>query len=206
MDPKRISQLGLAAVAGLVVVLGSVLLAVHLRSQPPRLASQRQIVNGTNTPITFRYISTGQFNNGGYLSFGTTFWATNQTANEIMVTLSAIEVKTGSNWTIRSRLTEPLRFCPPRKPLAPLLLQPHEAGFATIQLPGQPTDVTWRVRVDVAEKLTGLAATTKRLQLYPDLMERRLTGNTNIPASPFATNMSVFGRTTQAVSQEISDQ
>lgn len=128
MDPKRISQLSLAAVAGLVVVLGSVLLAVHLRSQPPRLASQRQIVNGTNTPITFRYISTGQFNNGGYLSFGTTFWATNQTAHEIMVTLSAIEVKTGSNWTIRSRLTEPLRFYPPRKPLAPLTLAAAARG------------------------------------------------------------------------------
>jgi hypothetical protein len=61
--------------------------------------------------------------------------------------------------------------------------------------------------VDVAEKLTGTAATLKHIQRYPDLMERRLrTGDTNIPMNPFSTNLTFFESLGQVVSQAVSEE
>lgn len=53
-------------------------------------------------PITFRYVKTGEFNNQGYLSTGMIFWATNHTSNTLFISLSAVEVKAGSNWLSQS--------------------------------------------------------------------------------------------------------
>jgi hypothetical protein len=161
----------------------------------------------SNRPITLRYIKTGHFNNSGYGSFGTILWATNHTTNTLAVTLSAVEAKAGSNWIARPSPVQPLSFQPPGKPFAEHLLPPHGAGYATIQLPNQPTGTTWRVKVAVQPVLTGFADMTARVKRYPDLLQRRLqTGNTNIPVNPFKTNMVFFGKPTDVISQEIPDE
>lgn len=163
-----------------------------------------------NPPITLRYIMTGTFNfdNRGYLSDGTTFWATNHTSKELAISLSAIHVRAGSNWTIRPLPRTPLYFeSSGNPPLEQLLLEPHVAGYATVRLSGQPTSGIWRVEADVEERLTGQARMRKHLKRYPDLMWHRFrTGNTNIPANPFNTNAYYFGRGVQVVSEEISEE
>jgi hypothetical protein len=165
---------------------------------------------GTKPPISFRYVKTGKFNNGGYISFGTTFWATNHTSKTLAVGLSAIEVKAGSDWISPPRDVQLLLFRPPGKPLEQLELNPHEAGYATTELSGQPTGGTWRVKVSVQEKLRGFAQTRARIRLYVDLLERRLrTGNTNAPWNPlnpfYFYRRSFYGPVTEVVSQEIAD-
>jgi hypothetical protein len=181
-------------------------LALAATATPSAVFSQGT-VNASNPPITLRYVTAGEFNDGGYLSFGTTFWATNHTGKPLLIGLSAIEVRAGSNWTTRLVPTEFLAFRPSGKPLAQHLLQPHVAGYATPQFSGWPTNGTWRLRVVVSEALTGSAATATRLWRYPSLMERRFrTGETNIPANPFSTNVTVFKRPVYVVSQEISEE
>jgi hypothetical protein len=158
----------------------------------------------TNQPIGFRYISTGQFNNGGYVSVGTTFWATNHTTNTLLITLSAIEIKAGSNWTTQARPYKPLQFRLPGSPFTESFLQPHAARYATVQLFGLQFGGIWRARVTVNEQLTGAARTTANLKKYPELLQRRYAlGQTNIPMNPFSTNISFFKRATEVLSQEV---
>ena len=161
----------------------------------------------TNHPITFQYVKTGESNNGGYITSGTIFWATNHTTNTLAVDLRAIEVKTSSNWITQSRQLQPLIFQQSGKPITQPFLDPHTAGYATIQLSTQPTGTTWRAKVTVQAALTGIADTAARIRHYPELMQRRLrSGDTNIPANPFATNVTYFGKVTEILSQEISDE
>jgi len=94
-------------------------------------------------PITFRYVKTGEFNNKGYISYGTVFWATNHTTNRFSLHLSAIENRVGTNWIVQSRQLEPLAFQGPGKPLAQYYLDPHSAGYATVQLSSAPIGTTW---------------------------------------------------------------
>jgi len=104
----------------------------------------------TNRPISIRYIKTGEFNNSGYVSFGTIFWATNHTTNTLALNLSAIEVKSGSNWLAQTgQEPSPLFFQSPGMYFARPFLTPHGAGYATTHLPPEPTGTTWRVKVAV---------------------------------------------------------
>lgn len=161
----------------------------------------------TNRPITFRYIKNGEFNNKGYISYGTIFWATNHTTNTLAVDLATIENKAGSNWIVQSRQVQPLLFQPPGQPVGQFQLAPHTAGYATVQLSSQPTGTTWRAKATVAPVLTGFSATAARVRRYPDMVQRRLQyGNTNIPLNPFATNITFYGKTIDVVSQEVSEE
>lgn len=83
MTKKRLVIIVTVILAGIAVVLISA-------------SRVRRIVK--SQPITFRYVKTGEFNNRGYISFGTIFWATNHTNNTLAISLSAIEVKDGSNF------------------------------------------------------------------------------------------------------------
>jgi len=158
-------------------------------------------------PITFRYIQTGEFNDQGYISWGTTFWATNHTTNELAVDLSAIECKVGSNWVTQCRLTQPLQFRPAGKPMTQPFLAAHTAGYATAKLSCPPVGTIWRAKAMVAPALTGLSATAAHIRHYPDLLKRRIqSGNTNIPLNPFTTNTTFFGSSTFVLSQEVSEE
>jgi hypothetical protein len=180
--------------------MGKILISVLL------LASACQ-AGDTNQPITFHYVKTGDFNNKGYISFGTIFWATNHTTNTFAVSLSAIENRVGSNWVVQYRPMQSLFFQPPGKPMAQLQLGPHAAGYATLQLSSQPTGTIWRAEASIAPVLTGLPDTVARIRRYPEMLRRRIQfANTNIPLNPFATNMTFFGKPTVVFSQEISEE
>jgi hypothetical protein len=180
------------------------ILALAITAMPAALLSQTT-ASATNAPITLRYIKTGEFNDHGYLSYGTTFWATNHTAKALMIRPWAIEVRAGSNWITRPIQSLPLLFRPVGTPLTDLLLPPHVAGYPTLEPSVPPKSGSWRLKVDVDAKLSGSAETARHLQLYPSLMERRFRdGNTNIPVSPLSNKMRFYKSLGSVVSQVIS--
>lgn len=185
-------------------LLTTIALAVVGTTTPCRVFSQTT-ATVTNCPVTFRYVKTGEFNDHGYISNGTTFWATNHTRTPLQIFLSAIEVKTGSNWATVPLQTQPLSFRPPGKPISDLVLQPHGAGYATVTLSGQPTSGTWRARAEVYQNLSGLEGQAMHLRRYPSLVERRFQGDTNISVNPLSTKMKFVRSLGQAMSQEISE-
>ena len=156
--------------------------------------------------ITFRYVKTGEFNNQGYISTGTVFWATNHTGNTLFIALSAVEVKAGSNWLSQSRVPiqmEMLEFQPAGKPSALPYLEPHQAGYATLQLFSEPTGGTWRVRARVQEQLTGVPEMSARVKIFlGGILGSR---NRSSRGNPFSKNMSFFGPPREVLSQEISE-
>jgi hypothetical protein len=185
-------------------LLTAVALAVATSGTPWIVFSQTTATM-TNSAVTFRYVKTGEFNDHGYLSYGTTFWATNHTGKPLQIFLSAIDVKSGSNWTTGPLQSQPLQFRVPGNPLTGLVLQPHGAGHSTVQLSGQPTTGIWRARVDVYEILSGVEGQAMHLRRYPSLVERRFQGDTNISLNPLSTKMKFTRSLGQAVSQDISE-
>jgi hypothetical protein len=182
------------------------LLALAIAVLPAALLSQTTPI-ATNATINLRHIKTGEFNDHGYLAYGTTFWATNHTSKALEIMVAAFEVRTGSNWMTLPLQSQPMKFRAAGQPLTGHVLQPHVAAYATLNLTGQPTGVTWRLKVDVYERLSGLPGTAAHLQHYPSLMERRLrTGDTNISANPLSTKMTFVKNLGQVVSQEISEE
>jgi hypothetical protein len=171
----------------------------------PRVLFSQSTAAVTNPAVTFRHVKTGEFNDHGYLAYGTTFWATNHTGKPLLMDLSAIEVQTNSNWTTWGVKRKQLTFRPPGKPVDNLVLQPHGVGYATVQLSELPTAGLWRARVDVYEQLSGVDGQAMHLRRYPELVERRLHGDTNISVNPFSTKMKFVRSLGQAVSQEISE-
>ena len=160
----------------------------------------------TNRPITLRYVTSSGFNDGGYLLSGTVFWATNHTTNTFDAWLSAIEVKTASNWVVQARQMERLVFRESGKPVGSMYLNPHAAGYyATPQLSTQPTGTTWRARVRFRPMLSGIEETAARVKGTPHrLLSRFHTGDTNIPMNPLSTKIRVFGKGADVVTQEVS--
>ena len=165
---------------------------------------KKAIIQGQ--PITIRYFKPRQPNTLGYLSIGTVFWTTNHTSNTLNVQLVGIEVQTGTNWIIQRCPRQSLEFVSPGNSDFPHWLNPHEASYTAIPLSNQPPGTTWRVRVEVAAKLSGIEESAARVTSYPNLLKMRLcTGNTNIPVNPFSTGMSYFGHPTQVVSEDTSE-
>lgn len=158
-----------------------------------------------NPPITFRYVKTGEFNNQGYISTGTVFWATNHTSKTLFIALSAVEVKSGSNWLSQSRAPiqmEMLEFQPAGKPSPLPYLDPHQAGYATLQLASEPTGGTWRVRARVQERLTGVPEMSARVKTFlGGILGRRSTSSRG---NSFSKGMNFFGPPREVLSQEIS--
>jgi hypothetical protein len=185
-------------------LITTAMVALAIPATPVAVLSQTTIANA---PITLRYITTGEFKDHGTFYYGTTVWATNHTTEPLMISLSAIEVWTGSNWTTRGLQSQPLVFRPAGKRLTHPLLQSHVAGYATFELPGRPTSGSWRLRVGVEAQLSGSEETARHFQLYPSLLERRFRdGNTNISVNPFSTKMKFVKSLGQVVSQEISEE
>lgn len=161
----------------------------------------------TNQPITLRYVKTGQFDNAGFISSGTTFWATNHTTNTLIVGLVGVEARAGTNWIKRPSPPQRLLFQSPGTPYGEPHLPAQTSAYTTLQLPSQPAGTTWRVKVVVQPVLTGFEGTKARLEHYPDMLKRRLrTGDTNMPMNPFDARVTYYGQPTEVVSQEISDE
>ena len=183
-----------------VLVLAAI--AMFWCGQSARVLAQNKNNGAAPRPeITFRYIKTGPFNDGGYITDGTILWATNHTSNTFGLHLSAVEIKSGSNWMTRPVPSEPLRFRSKGQAVPAMNLKPNASGYATVQLPIQPVGTTWRVRVDVAQELTGFDDLAARVKRYP-----QTSGNTKLPWNPFDKGITHFGNYTNLVSQEITEE
>lgn len=183
-------------IVAIALTLGIVLALFFLVLRSHRLAAAPALITAmTNPAVTLKWIP-GNFE--GY--YGTTFWATNHTSNELVLTIFAIETNTPQGWVTASRELTILYFRNSGH------LKPHSAAFATVQLPEQPTEGKWRVRAGVGAKLTGVADKVARVKRYPMLAERRFRGDTNIPMNPFSSSFSLLGPLPDVVSQEISNE
>jgi hypothetical protein len=163
----------------------------------------------------------------------TVFLVTNYTSATVVASLSAIEVKSGSNWVAQICPHGPLLFSVPPGatnafiPGRPIMeLKPHQTAYATIQfsglqatsgpamgslpggavnhLPGQPTGAVWRLTVSVQEKLTGMSDASARLTRYASMQARlAAAGVTNAPMNPFSGAYSYLGKPSRVSSEEI---
>ena len=181
--------------ATLAVITAIVILCWASNRQRGAGSQTQNALAATNPPVTLRWIKTGNFEG----NVGTTFWATNHTSSELVITVYAIETNTGSGWTAASHLLEPVYF----RSTAAGTLRPYSAAYATLQLAGKPIEGTWRIRASVGEKLSGAEGAVTRLRRYPFLVEQMVKGDTNIPMNPFSPNIGVLGRLADVVSQEI---
>ena len=195
----------LASLVALVAVLTGALLLAPWRRAPRRgLVRQAQT---TATPIAFRYVPPEEFTASGYLAGGTTFWASNQTDQELLIILRAIEVKRGMYWVTQTQSREMLHFTTMRNPTAPLQLQPHQAGYATVKLPPLPSPGSWRAKVAVAQKLTGVADAARRVDQFPRELDLRVRGATNrSPRDVFAKSSSFYADPVEVFSQEVAEE
>jgi hypothetical protein len=174
----------------------------------------------TNEPATLRYIRRGEFISQGADLSGTVFWVTNHTTKRIDITLSAVEVKVGSNWITQSSIIEGLMFQPvgrtePAPHGAPVSprgdVDPHGAGYAytSAQFAKLPPGTTWRVRAVVQPMLTGLADRAARIKAYPgDLLDQLHGRNTNYSSKPstFSKRLTYWGKGIEIVSPEVLEQ
>ncbi|MCX6925538.1 MAG: hypothetical protein NT154_20365 [Verrucomicrobia bacterium] len=169
----------------------------------------------TNELTSLRYTRQGPFMSQKHRLDGAIFWATNHTSDTLIITLSAVEVKVGTKWTIRRYIHQGLMFQPvyPARaaPQARPPVAPHEAGYAYARalVPNLPPGTTWRVRANVQPMLTGLADTVARVEAYPgDLLEQLHGGNTNYPSKPstFSKRRTYWGKGTEIVSSEVLEE
>jgi hypothetical protein len=140
------------------------------------------------------------------------YYATNQTMNVLRTNLPVDQVTARINW-IPYALSPELwqrdwQFASHGgSPIAPMFLNPHKDGYATVELPIQPSGTIWRVKVSVAPILTGSEDKIARVKLTPEFIGRRLrTGNTKIPINLFGANMYIPGKPTEVISQEILEE
>lgn len=164
---------------------------------------QKMAVN--RQPITVRCVRSGEITDKGYLTFGAVFSATIHTGNSVVVSLLSVEVKNGSNWIVQPSVVRGVQFQPPDKSWGSTLMDPHEAGKATIELTNLPAKGIWRARFIANETLSGVEDISARVRTYPDLLERRIRGNTTLPVNPFSKRRLLFGPPVEVVSQEVSE-
>ena len=158
-------------------------------------------------PITLCYVP--DYDAAGALSGYPSFWATNNTEKALTVSLTAIEGRVGSGWLPFKQFVPPLMqqiyFQTERG--RQLELGPHEAAYGELDY-GQslvlPTAVPWRVKVSVAERLSGVGW---EVEASRRLLELRLrTGNTNVPWHAMGTGLQAYRYKWTVVSQEVPPQ
>lgn len=165
-------------------------------------ASQRAAVP-VAIPVTLQYVEERGAN--GSLGDKPTFWVTNLTDKSLEITLQAIEVHTGAQWSVVTPAVGRLLFGRTAdKPAQEL--GPHECDLGTLEGPPVtlPRSGRWRVRALVREKLGGFEKLKANLQLERRLLQTRLkTGNTNIPLNVLSGGPTRYGHGQMVLSTEI---
>jgi len=144
-----------------------------------------------SVPVSITFAQSA--NNSGSLS-QPTFRVTNHTAKVLCVTPWEVEIKQGTNWTKFQHNAQHA------------FISPHAAADVTIDFTTQqyqpPTD-TWRLTVNVAEKLDGAPAFLQKLKHYPGWL--RLQGNPsfNMVPNPFTKGAIWYGNPRKVRSEDI---
>lgn len=151
-------------------------------------------LNLPSVPVSITFVGSAEPNNRGGSHSQPTFWVTNHTSKVLCVTPWAVEIRQGTNWTKFDH----------RAPS--VFVSPQTAANVTIdfttQQYQQPTD-TWRLTVNVAEKLDGAPAFLQKLKHYPGWL--RLQSNTNFTMvpNPFTKGSIWYGNPRKVRSEDI---
>jgi hypothetical protein len=163
LEVRRMSKkrfVTLAVVTTAVVAVLALLLLEKPGTLPP-------------APISVSLIQSATFGTNGNNLSGPTFRLTNFTSKILSVTPWTVQVREGTNWTKRDYHSPGV------------MLAPHAEMYLTIDFAsqnyGRPTN-TWRVEINVAEKLNRPASLFMAIKHYPAwLQHRRRSGQTNLP-------------------------
>jgi hypothetical protein len=152
-------------------------------------------------PVDVRFLGIATSTNNLAARSGPTFWISNNTSKVLSIDPWAVELKEGTNWTKRDY----------RDFWGPVLLVPHGTISETIdfssQLYPQPTN-TWRLQLNVAERLFGLDAVVAPVAHYPGwLLQRYRTGDTNLSrANPLRFARGTwYGHARKVLSEEVRE-
>jgi hypothetical protein len=158
---------------------------------------------GSPSPIEVRAVGNMESTNfrTGMTFTGPTFWISNRTAKILHVSAWAIEIKDGASWTKRNY----------RDWTGGMVLGPRAVATQTIDFSSQlyplPTN-TWRLEVNVAEKLSRAEAFLVPIEHYPGwLLQRYRTGDTNLsranPLKHFGATW--YGHPRKVVSENVGE-
>lgn len=174
----------------------------------------------TNELLSLHYLSRGPVISQDHLLSGIVFWVTNHTTKRFVVTLTAIEVKAGSNWITQAKLIQALMFQPTNAVGAETRegrgatyrdIDPHAEGlaYAPRLYPNLPPGTSWRIRANIQPMLTGWADAGARAKAYSGEVIGQMLGSTNsVPSRPgaFSKRLTYYGNPVQIVSPEIVEQ
>jgi hypothetical protein len=158
---------------------------------------------GSLGPIEVRSVGNMESTNSrtGITFTGPTFWISNRTAKVLHVSPWAVEIRDGANWTKHDY----------RDLTGGLLLGPRAVATKTLDFSSQnysvPTN-TWRLEINVAEKLPRARAFLAAFEHYPGwLLQRYRTGDTNLsranPLKHFGATW--YGHPRKVVSENVGE-
>ena len=123
-----------------------------------------------------------------------TFWVTNHTSKVLCVIPWEVAMRQGTNWT-KFQHHAPAVF-----------ISPHAAAEVTIdfttQQYQQPTN-TWRLTVNVAERLSGAPAFLQKLKHYPGWLRLQSNPKFKMVSNPFAKGSVWYGNPRKVQSDDI---
>ena len=179
--PKKLRLL-LGSATFLAVAVTIAILAERTLNLPP-------------VPVSITLVPSAASTNSARSPFEPLFWVTNHTSKLLCVTPWAIEVKQGTNWTKYDYHAPPV------------YISPHAAADVTVDFTRQPYQQptnTWRLTINVAEKLDGAHAFLQKLNHYPRWLRLRSNTNFNIVPSPFTKGAIWYGNPRKVRSEDIS--
>jgi len=152
-------------------------------------------LNLPSVPVGMTFVGNPKPNDSGDSHAQPTFRVTNHTAKVLCVTPWQVEIRQGTNWTKFQH----------RAP--PAFITPHAAADVTIdfttQQYQQPTN-TWRLTVNVAERLSGAQAILQNLKYYPRWLRLRSNTNFTMLPNPFTKGLIWYGNPRKVRSEDIS--
>jgi len=147
------------------------------------------------SPVIINYVGNGSFTNAGGVLSGPTFWLSNHTSSAVCVSLSCVEVRSGTNWN------------PYARPRRQLTLGPNGGAYATIEFAYQqyPTNA-WRLSGNAGEQLEGAAAALAWLRYSPGILWRSFRArDARMAAGLVAKGNTWYGKHRLLVSDEVLD-
>jgi hypothetical protein len=149
-------------------------------------------------PISVSLLQSATFGTNGIMLSGPRFRLTNHTSKALSVTPWTVQVCEGTNWTKRDYHSPGI------------MLAPHAEAYLTIDFASQnygPPTNTWRVELNVSEKLNRPASLFMAIKHYPDwLRHRRMKGQTNLSSQGLFKMLAAtwYGYPRKVLSEEIA--
>lgn len=155
--------------------------------------------------VTLRYVGP----DGGWSAVNEmTFWMTNHTDKTFMITLDAVEIQSGKGWTTYTNFPHPywlaINFWNGVSVKSPFIA-PHAVGYgATLgQVVFLPTNVTFRIRAVMKERLVGIGAIVTGVKEIPQRVQFQKQHNLIVPMNPLNKDIARWGKASIVVSEPV---